>query len=151
MTLRPALLNDLDAVLELERSAFTAPHWTRANYGQMILAPDSCLIVACEDEAMLGFVAAGMMAGEAELQSIAVTVSAQRQGVGGALCEAALTWASDMGAGIMLLEVRSASPGPQALYRRLGFVPCGIRPRYYENPQDDAIIMRLELPDPSPV
>jgi [ribosomal protein S18]-alanine N-acetyltransferase len=38
------------------------------------------------------------------------------------------------------LEVRVSSTGAQELYRRFGFVPAGVRPRYYEN-TEDAIVM----------
>ena len=40
----------------------------------------------------------------------------------------------------MTLEVRASNTGAQALYRRFGFVPAGVRQRYYEN-TEDAIVM----------
>ena len=38
------------------------------------------------------------------------------------------------------LEVRVSSIGAQELYRQFGFVPAGVRTRYYEN-TEDAIVM----------
>jgi ribosomal protein S18 acetylase RimI-like enzyme len=43
------------------------------------------------------------------------------------------------------LEVRAASAGAIALYATLGFTQTGRRPRYYRDPEDDAVVMRLEL------
>lgn len=40
----------------------------------------------------------------------------------------------------LTLEVRHTNTAAQELYRRFGFVPAGIRKKYYEN-TDDAIVM----------
>jgi ribosomal-protein-alanine N-acetyltransferase len=54
---------------------------------------------------------------------------------------AELAWvAIDRGCEAMTLEVRVSNAGAQALYRRFGFVPAGVRQRYYEN-TEDAIVM----------
>ena len=59
--------------------------------------------------------------------------------VGGML--AALAWeAINRGCEAMTLEVRVSNTGAQALYRSFGFVPAGVRQRYYEN-TEDAIVM----------
>jgi ribosomal-protein-alanine N-acetyltransferase len=80
-----------------------------------------------------------------ELESVAVADAARRMGVGSALCRAVREWCEQQGAGAIELEVRSASVGAVALYERLGFVRFGRRARYYRNPVDDALLLRLEL------
>jgi ribosomal-protein-alanine N-acetyltransferase len=45
--------------------------------------------------------------------------------------------------GTFFLEVRSSNTAAQALYAGLDFKPAGRRPRYYDSPVEDAIVMRL--------
>ena len=52
-----------------------------------------------------------------------------------------LAWeANSRGCEAMTLEVRHTNVAAQQLYRRFGFVPAGVRKKYYEN-RDDAIVM----------
>jgi ribosomal protein S18 acetylase RimI-like enzyme len=52
------------------------------------------------------------------------------------------------GAREVFLEVRADNPGAQTLYRSLGFEQIGVRPRYYQPDDVDAIVMRLTVPTP---
>lgn len=147
--IRPAIASDLDALYALERSIPTAPHWPRAAYAAIlsenIFIPRRCLIVAVGD-GLIGFaVGIAHPVGDAELESVAVAETARRKGIGGALCMAVAEWCRGAGASELLLEVRGASTGAIALYQRLGFEAVGTRPRYYRNPPDDAVVMRMVL------
>ncbi|HEY8996258.1 MAG TPA: GNAT family N-acetyltransferase, partial [Edaphobacter sp.] len=66
-------------------------------------------------------------------------------GVGGALCEAVVSWCAGEGARWVELEVRRSSAEAQALYRRLGFVEVGVRKGYYREPVEDAVLMNLTV------
>jgi len=144
----------VDAALALERATEHAPHWSRAAYAEMIEAGSATarrrLIVAESAETstrrIAGF-AAGAIArgGSAELESVAVAEGARRGGIGRALCEAVIVWCREEGATEVVLEVRATSAAATALYARLGFVEIARRPRYYRDPEDDAVVMRLAL------
>ncbi len=69
----------------------------------------------------------------------------RRSGIGRALCAAVLDWCRLQAATEIVLEVRAASAGAIALYSSLGFAEIGSRPRYYHDPEDDALLMRLPL------
>jgi ribosomal protein S18 acetylase RimI-like enzyme len=155
--LRHAKVSDLDAILALERLTDYAPHWPPAAYSAIVAPPMPgplrCLIVARVSESLVGF-AVGLMqpapgpdceARIAELESVAVAKSARRTGVGGALCKSVFGWCREQGATEVVLEVRASSVAATALYARLGFVQTGRRPRYYRDPDDDALAMRLQL------
>jgi ribosomal-protein-alanine N-acetyltransferase len=153
--LRAAVAADLDSIVELDRACETAPHWPPSNYAA-ILAPATtaatrCLIVAEREDGLVGY-AVGLLHPRdgaecvAELESVAVAACARRAGVGRALCTTVLDWCSWHGATQVELEVRSCSIAAIALYAGLGFVPFGRRPRYYRDPEDDAMAMRLVLP-----
>jgi ribosomal-protein-alanine N-acetyltransferase len=99
-----------------------------------------------QGEGLLGF-AVGVVhpAGDAELESIAVAEGARRCGIGEALCLAVANWCVAQGATELLLEVRASSAGAIALYAKAGFAAVGRRARYYSQPEDDAVVMRLGL------
>jgi ribosomal-protein-alanine N-acetyltransferase len=74
-----------------------------------------------------------------------VASSARRAGTGRALCCAVLDWCRSNRATEVVLEVRAGSAGAIALYAGLGFTQAGRRPRYYRDPDEDALILRLPL------
>jgi [ribosomal protein S18]-alanine N-acetyltransferase len=152
--LRTARASDLDAIVALERETGFAPHWPAAAYAAILdpASPQRCLIVAEADAKLAGFavglmhpVAAGSPERVAELESVAVASNSRRAGIGRALCMAVIEWCREQGATEMVLEVRVSSAGAIALYAALGFTQMGRRPRYYRDPEDDAVVMRLVL------
>ncbi|NYF79809.1 ribosomal protein S18-alanine N-acetyltransferase [Granulicella arctica] len=148
MRIAPARVKDVAGVVLLEREIVEAPHWAEAEYVAIVDAVEGslrrCLLVAWQDEAMMGFAVGKVIGAEAELESVAVRSSARRGGVGLALCAAVVDWAWAQGAEGMDLEVRASSAGAIGLYRRLGFQDAGRRRGYYSDPQEDAVLMRLE-------
>jgi ribosomal-protein-alanine N-acetyltransferase len=152
--LRHAIDSDLDAILALERATEHAPHWSPSTYIRILDSADPrrCLIVALAERSLVGF-AVGLMeptalnsaACIAELETVVVDIGVRRAGIGQALCLATFDWCRSHGATEIVLEVRAASDGAIALYAGLGFAQTGRRPRYYRNPDDDAILMRLPL------
>jgi len=160
--LRPAAASDLDAVLSLDRVTENAPHWPLSAYATILDAPGAeparCLFAALKDELLDGF-AVGMVqpssietstgAGRiAELESVVVSASMRRAGIGRALCACVFNWCRSQGATEVVLEVRASSAGAIALYAALGFTLTGRRPSYYRDPEDDAVLMRLDLIPP---
>lgn len=150
--IHPADVSDLEAIFALERATPTAPHWPRGAYDAIleaqIFSPRRCLVVARSESKpkVLGF-AVGVVhpAGDSELESVAVAETVRRQGIGRALCAAVAEWCRLQDARELLLEVRASSAGPIALYVSLGFHVAGRRPRYYQHPNEDAVVMRLPL------
>ncbi|ACO01856.1 GNAT family N-acetyltransferase [Brucella melitensis] len=94
-----------------------------------------------------GFVLARLVAGEAEILTIAVSRDVQRQGVGRMLMDGVLRHLYQERAETLFLEVDEANIAAQALYRRLGFQKVGDRPAYYEtaNGRSAALILRRDL------
>ena len=147
--IRPACERDLAEVIQMERDAATAPHWSAAEYSALLHPATSvrrCLFVAVQGVGLGGFSVVSVVGAapdaEAELESVVVLDRLRRQGLGSALCRAAMEWARREGASAISLEVRAASPWALRLYGGLGFVATGRRPGYYRDPTDDAIVMR---------
>jgi len=149
--LRPAIAADLDAVLALERATPLAPHWPPAAYAEILqhIPHQRCLFIAEKDNSLAGFAVGLLHPGAsdrtAELESVVVSANFRRAGIGRVLCRAVLDWCRSNGATELVLEVRASSAAAIALYAGLGFTLAARRPRYYRDPADDALLMRLPL------
>ena len=155
-TVEAARVEDVDAIVALERATEDAPHWRRTSYAEMVrrvdLAADNDLkrhiaVAKQADGQIIGFAVVCAHPGlpdSAVLESLAVARAARRGGIGRALCEEIIAWCRSEGSEAIGLEVRRQSAGAIALYTSLGFVEAGLRPAYYSD-SVDALVMRLEL------
>jgi ribosomal-protein-alanine N-acetyltransferase len=91
-----------------------------------------------------GMLLGRVIAGEAEVLTLAVAPAARRQGIATALLRAARQKATDRGGSVMFLEVAAGNEPALALYRREGFVEVGRRRRYYTD-GSDALVLRVTL------
>ena len=94
-------------------------------------------------ELILGFVGLWLMVGEAHIVTLAVREAYRRRGIGETLLIAALEVATRNGQETMTLEVRRSNEAAQALYEKYGFLRVRVRPRYYSDTQEDAILMSV--------
>jgi len=141
VTIRAAALPDLPAVLAIERQADGAAHWSPQQYEPRLV--DGTLLIAEEGHAAVGFLCAREIAGEWELENVAVIVSSRRQGVGQQLLQEFLRNARERGAVAVWLEVRASNVAAQTLYGKCGFRLTGTRRAYYQNPSEDALLYEI--------
>lgn len=145
-TIRLATPGDIDALLALEREAPAAAHWSRAQYEAIFQSgalPRLCLVA--EKGPLQAFLVAQTAAPEWELENIVVAPPARRQGLGTLLVRGLLERARQQHAFAVLLEVRASNAAARALYQACGFVEAGSRARYYQYPEETAIICRCNL------
>jgi len=165
--LRPAVASDLDAILALDRATNLAPHWPLSTYADILdidpgapsmprssrngsdTTTQRCLFIAENNDSLLGFAVGLLHPAEisriADLESVVVSANFRRLGIGRSLCLAILDWARSQHATEVILEVRANSDDAIALYSSLGFTLSARRPRYYRDPDDDALLLRLAL------
>jgi ribosomal-protein-alanine N-acetyltransferase len=149
---------DLECVLKIAESLREAPHWTAAAYATAMddeKVPRRVALVAeldsgpCADVpgrgALVGFVVAVVVADEAELETIAVVEAEQRRGVGRKLLRALVEELRTQRVGDLNLEVRASNERAIRFYCAEGFAEAGRRKRYYTDPEEDAILMKLSL------
>jgi [ribosomal protein S18]-alanine N-acetyltransferase len=144
--IRVATPADIEAIMALERTTPTAAHWSGSQYEAMFQAdapPRLCLFA--ENGPLQAFLVAQTAGAEWELENIVVAPAARRQGLGRLLLRGLLECARQRHALAILLEVRASNAAARALYRACGFVEAGVRFRYYQNPQEDAIICRHDV------
>lgn len=142
---------DVDAVMEIASSLHEAPHWPRQPYLAAIAedsVPRRIALVAVEgteDTYITGFAVASMLPPEAELESIAVAASAQRQGIATALMRALNKELKAAQITTVQLEVRSSNARAIRLYQSIGFRESGTRRAYYRDPVEDAMLLHIDL------
>lgn len=141
--------DDLPRVLEIERALKDAPQWSLRAWKRAV-DPEAArkrIAVVAEDRraGIVGFAVASVVAPEAELESIAVAAEWQRRGVARRMLGALADTLRRAGAWEMFLEFRASNLAAHRLYVDLGFEETGRRARYYANPEEDAVLMRLRL------
>ena len=137
---RPTNFTDLEAVAAIERRTFTLP-WSLAVFNGQ-LARETGIDLVCElGRRIAGYVVADMFVDVWHLMSIAVDEPYRRQHIASELLEAYFAITERQGHRGHTLEVRvSNAPGIE-LYRSFGFVATGVRPGYYSDDREDAVIM----------
>jgi [ribosomal protein S18]-alanine N-acetyltransferase len=132
---------DLPQVIAIERRAFPTP-WSLAMFVLELSKSSGVCLAATRDGELAGYLVCARYDAVWHVMNIAVDPPLQRRGIASALL-GALIDAVDDGSGTpqMTLEVRPTNPGAIALYERFGFRSAGVRPRYYQDNGEDAVIM----------
>jgi len=137
---RPMQFTDLAAVAALEARSYTLP-WSLATFhGQ--LARESGICLVCEDAArIVGYLVADMFVDVWHLMNLCVAEEVRREHVASRLLEAYFAVTERHGHRGHTLEVRVSNAPAIELYRSFGFVSTGVRPGYYSDDREDAVIM----------
>lgn len=106
------------------------------------------LVAKCPDPlsgslAVAGYFCFWVVFEEVRLMNLAVLAPFRRQGVATKLVCTALQTGMERGATRAMLEVRVSNHEAQTLYHRLGFRQTARRARYYDNPEEDAVLMEM--------
>jgi [ribosomal protein S18]-alanine N-acetyltransferase len=147
MHIRPATPADTPAMMRLVKHSATAAQWSHEQFERVFGddPPRRVALVIEEAVGVQGFLVAHEVAGEWEIENIAIAGSARRRGLGTRLLGAFLDQARAQGASAVFLEVRESNHAARWLYEKWAFVESGRRPSYYTLPQEDAIVYRLSL------
>ena len=141
---RIAKSSDLDDIYELDVQTFAMP-WSKEALSYDILENDSAFVIVAEYEGeFAGYADIWTVLDEADLNSIAVRVDFRRKGIGDAIMLAMIEMLSTSGVATINLEVRVSNMPAIKLYKKYGFNECGVRPGYYLDNGEDALIMTRE-------
>jgi ribosomal-protein-alanine N-acetyltransferase len=142
---RRARRDDISAIHAIAEQNPTAAHWPESEYIQALenVAGRRVLYVAEIAGEVAGFVVARMVTHEWELENIAVSITRQKKGIGQALLHVLIDVARHNEAEAIFLEVRESNSFARVLYERCGFLQTGMRPRYYSNPEEGAVLYRF--------
>ena len=136
--IRRATPSDLDALVALERAAFTTDHLSRRQYRRHMQSASAQVLAAVDRSGLLGKAVVFFRGNSAiaRLYSIAVAHGARGRGLGEALLAAAEHAAARNGAQRMRLEVRPDNAAAIRLYERQGYLHFGVLPGFYEDGTD---------------
>ena len=137
---RELLPEDAEAVANIERESFPTP-WSREDFWREASNDFACYIVALDDVEIIGFGGCWISFEEAQVTNIALTSVQRGRGLGKALMARLMRAAAARGAERMTLEVRPSNTPALRLYEGLGFAAVGIRKKYYQDNDEDAILM----------
>ena len=135
---------DLPMVHAIERASFSVPWPDDAYRNELLTNRLATYVVARADEEIVGFGGLWVMVDEAHITTFAVDPRWRRRGVGESMLLALLDRAVDRQAREATLEVRLSNMPARRLYEKYGFRPVGIRPRYYSDNGEDALIMTTD-------
>lgn len=143
--IRPMDLLDLQAVLVVEKNSFTTP-WTKKIFEQELTTNEHAHYFVIEREAkIIGYAGLWIVEENAQITSIAIHPEHRRHHFGEKLLKYLMYYALNLGVQRMSLEVRVSNISAQKMYRKFGFIPAGIHENYYEDNEEDAIIMWVNL------
>lgn len=144
LLIRPMALADLPSVAQIERSSFRAV-WPPQAYRQEIETNRLAhYLVAQVADRVVGYGGVWLMVDEAHITTFAVDPRYRRRRIGERLLLALLDLAAERLAREATLEVRLSNLPARRLYEKYGFRPVGVRPRYYSDNGEDALIMTTE-------
>jgi ribosomal-protein-alanine N-acetyltransferase len=144
LVIEPMTLDDLDQVHAIERASFSAPWPPNAYRSELQGNRLAQYLVARVGDRIVAYGGLWLMVDEAHITTFAVHPAWRRRRIGERLLLAFLDMATERGAREATLEVRLSNLPARRLYEKYGFRPVAVRPRYYSDDGEDALIMTTE-------
>lgn len=132
---------DIKAIVEIEEEVFTTP-WSEGAFLTEIRENKLAQYFVVEiNKKVVGYGGIWLIINEGHITNIAIKEEYRGRGFGSKILEALIYICQLKNISSMTLEVRRSNKIAQELYKKYGFVDCGIRPKYYADNKEDAIIM----------
>jgi ribosomal-protein-alanine N-acetyltransferase len=142
----------LPEMVQLDKACFDGL-WTKSGYYRELTSPNSHFLGLSTPNfcsQLLGMGCFWSILEEAHITILAIHPQYHRQGLGQALLYSLLKRAGELGLSRATLEVRASNQGAISLYQKFGFKTAGRRPHYYQDNDEDALILWLSgLTEPS--
>jgi len=137
--------SDVPEILAIARQSPQAAAWAEESYEELDREGQFAWVVESSG-CVCGFLVARRVAGdEAEILNLAVGVANRRAGIATALLAACIGELTSVGIQRVFLEVRESNLPAISLYERGKFVRDGLRPGYYQNPREAAVLLVRKL------
>lgn len=134
-------------IAEIEKLCFSDP-WSENSVASELGNRLSLWLVALDGDTVAGYVGSQSVLDEADMMNVAVHPDYRRRGIGQNLVLALADALKEKGIQALMLEVRQSNAPAIALYEKLGFRQVGLRPNYYRNPKENALILMKTLEEP---
>jgi [ribosomal protein S18]-alanine N-acetyltransferase len=141
LAVRRLAYSDLPSVLAIERRSFPTP-WSLAMFVLELSKPSGICLAASVGDELVGYLVCSRYDQVWHLMNVAVDPDRRRAGVARRLIAQLI---EESGRTLpFTLEVRVSNQPAITMYENLGFRSAGVRPRYYQDNGEDALIMWLD-------
>src|SRR6478672_9999093 len=144
VVIEPMRLEDVEEVQRIEEASFSTPWPPNAYRSELMTNRLAAYLVVRAQDRIVAYGGMWLMVDEAHITTFAVHPAWRRQRLGERLLLAFLDLAKDRHAREATLEVRLSNVAARRLYEKYGFRPVGLRPRYYSDNNEDALIMTTD-------
>ena len=124
----------------MEAACFSHP-WSRRTLEAELQNPTAVFYAACMGGNLAGYVGVHLVVDEGYIDNVAVFPAWRRRGVATRLLGRLCAHARRANLQFLTLEVREGNLPAIAFYQKLGFAQVGRRPRFYDDPQEDALLL----------
>lgn len=136
--------DDVDGVVEIEKMSFATP-WSKEALSMELENDLAVYMVAKYNDKVIGYAGLWMIIDEAHITNIAVHKDYRGNGISKLILSSLINICKIKGTKSMTLEVRKSNEVAKNLYKSFNFEEVGIRPKYYADNNEDAIIMWLTI------
>jgi len=136
---------DIPQIVELEKICFTLPWSEQAFRNELTQNHFARYLVLEHGNEIVGYGGMWLIVDEAHVTNVAIHPAYRGRKLGELLMKQLMELAKAFKAKSMTLEVRASNYVAQSLYRKLGFTAAGVRPGYYSDNHEDALIMWVDL------
>lgn len=143
--IKPMLKTDIEAVLKIEEFAYGDHHWSKDSfYGELSNNLAHYYSAFNADDELIGYAGSWRVIDEAHITTLAVKPEYLRKKIGEALLQTIIDDCYKNEIKYITLEVRVSNSAAIGLYEKYGFKSLGVRKGYYQNNNEDALIMWTE-------
>ncbi len=140
LEIRLAQKEDIDGIYEVEKQSFTTPWHYESLFYDVCDNTNSLYIVAVDNDNIIGFCGVHIVLDECHINNLAVLPQFRRKGTANKLIDLLISSTKNL-TKLYWLEVRQSNIAAKNLYDKYGFVPVAIRPGYYKDTNEDAVVM----------
>ena len=136
---------DVDNVMLIEEKAYGDHHWSKDSfYGELSNELAHYYSAFDVNDNLIGYIGTWQVLDEAHITTLAVAPALKRKKIGEALLIKAIEGCYKNEIKYITLEVRVSNLAAIKLYEKYGFKSLGTRKGYYQNNNEDALIMWTE-------
>ena len=137
---REITAEDIEDAALLEKANLGKEAWSQKQLLDAITRDDTIYLVAVKSEKIVGLCGVQNISGEGEITNVSVASYCRGEGIGYKMLKQLIERGKGIGIKDYTLEVRAGNKSAISLYERLGFKSEGVRPGFYDEPKDDAVI-----------
>ena len=140
ITIRKLKESDILTLARIERESFSHP-WSEESFRELLSIDYARYLVAEADGKVVGSAGMRVVYGEGDIDNVVVDAGYRGNGIAGALVSELIALGESEGVKEFTLEVRASNAPAIRVYEKAGFKTEGVRPGFYEDPKEDALIM----------